>query len=60
MQLIESTSKTVTVRTTSYKDVDGVPQKGLNKIGGADGKTETVTIGEKLMPLIKLKRSWLQ
>lgn len=42
----------MTVRTTSYKDVDGVPQKGLNKIGGADGKTETVTIGEKLMPLI--------
>ncbi|MDW2650948.1 FliC/FljB family flagellin [Citrobacter portucalensis] len=51
----ESTSKTVTVRTTSYKDVDGVPQKGLNKIGGADGKTETVTIGEKTYAADKLK-----
>ncbi|HCP9784818.1 TPA: FliC/FljB family flagellin [Escherichia coli] len=51
----ENTSKTVTVRTTSYKDVDGVPQKGLNKIGGADGKTETVTIGEKTYAADKLK-----
>lgn len=45
----------MTVRTTSYKDVDGVPQKGLNKIGGADGKTETVTIGEKTYAADKLK-----
>ncbi|MDU1953744.1 MAG: FliC/FljB family flagellin [Atlantibacter hermannii] len=51
----DSTSKTVTAHTTSYKDANGVTQTGLNKIGGADGKTETVTIGTKTYAADKLK-----
>lgn len=51
----DTDTKVTTVRTTAYKDVNGDPQTGLNKIGGADGKTETVTIGDKTYSAEKLK-----
>lgn len=42
-----SDPNTITAKTIAYKDSDGNPQSTLVKLGGMNGHTEVVTIGNK-------------